>query len=189
MLIKLKKDILAKCKEFSEVCAETNKYYASRGQANLEKIKSDIFVGKLGEWASYELLKSKGYEVSAPDMEITRKKSHDADLSTHLIKFSVKTQSLGSVRKYGMSWLMEKNSLKKFKDHYVILCMQISDQEILVQNIVKFSDMLAVQGEPKLAYLTSKAAFYYEDIICDKLKEVVQSYETKQRDSGVKVNN
>lgn len=172
MLIKLDKSIIESCEAFAEACAVTNKYYASRGQSNLEKIKNDIKVGKMGEWAAYQLLIDKGYEVAKPDHEIYTgsRKSHSADLEGSGFKFSVKTQTLDSVRKYGMSWLMEKNSIPKFKEHFFILCLQISDNEILIQNLVPFADMTKNVGAPRLSYLNTKAAFYYNDIICEKLK-------------------
>jgi hypothetical protein len=173
MIIKLKPPVIEKCIKFSEECVETNKYYASRGQKNLEKIKNDILVGKLGEWAAYQLLKEQGIEVGEPDLAIYKggAKSHSADLEGSGHKFSVKTQTLKSVELYGMSWLMEKKALSKFEGHKVVLCLQLADDTILIQNIVKFEDMMAVQKEPKLTYLTSKAAFYYQDLLCDFIKK------------------
>lgn len=172
MIIKIDKEIVAQCTEFASACADTNKYYASRGQANLDKIRNDIFVGKLGEWACHKMLNDKGIEVAAPDMAIYKggRKSHSADLLNSTHHFSIKTQTLESVERYGMSWLMEKSSLPKFAGHKVILCLYLGDNKVLIQNIVPFEDMLAVQAEPRLSYLKTKCAFYYDDIICNKLK-------------------
>ena len=172
MLIVVKPEIVKLVEAFAAECVGTNKYYASRGQSNVEKITADITTGKLGEWAAYELLLSKFPDATKPDLEISRggKKSHSADLVAGGHSFSVKTQSLESVKKYGMSWLMEKNSLDKFTGHYVILCMEIEKNCILIQNVVQFSDMLACQAEPRLKHLKSKCAFYYNDMM---LKEIV----------------
>jgi hypothetical protein len=173
MIIKLKKNIVDKCHKFAEECVKTNSYYASRGQSNVEKITNDIFVGKLGEWAARIMLIDKGFDISEPDMEIygRGKKSHDADLSTPSINFSIKTQNLDSIDKYGMSWLMEKKSLSKFAGHQVILCIYLGENKVLIQNIIPFERMLAVQKEPRLAHLTTKCAFYYEDIICYEINK------------------
>jgi hypothetical protein len=167
MLIKIDQDIIDKCTKFAEECVGTNKYYASRGQANTSKITQDIITGKLGEFAAYELLKEKFEDTSLPDLEVYRggKKSHSADLVAGGHKFSVKTQSIESVKKYGMSWLLEKNSLDKFTGHHVILCMEIEKGLILIQNVVPFQCVLDVMSEPRLKHLKSKCAFYYNDVI------------------------
>jgi len=167
MLITINDKSLSDIKKFSEECVGTNKYYSSRGQSNVAKITSDIFTGKCGEFAAYQLLLSKFEDATPPDLEIYigRRKSHSADLTAGGFKFSVKTQSMDSIRKYGMSWLMEKTSLPKFDGHHVILCLELEPGIILIQNIVKFGAMLAVQAEPKLKHLKSKCAFYYDDIL------------------------
>jgi hypothetical protein len=172
MLIKINQETIEKCTKFAEECVGTNKYYASRGQSNRAKIVQDIITGKMGEFAAYELLSSKFREVSQPDLEIYHggRKSHSADITADGFLFSVKTQSLDSVKRYGLSWLMEKNSLSKFAGHYVILCLQIDDSTILVQNVVPFEAMLSVQAEPRLKHLKTKAAFYYDDIILGGVK-------------------
>lgn len=171
MLIKISSDIIEKCTIFAQECAQTNKYYASRGQANLDKIVQDIITGKLGEFAAYELLSSKFADATVPDLEIYKggRKSHSADITAGGHNFSVKTQSLESVKKYGMSWLMEKNSLDKFTGHHVILCMEIEKGYILIQNVVAFQNVLDIMSEPRLKHLKSKCAFYYNDLILNNL--------------------
>lgn len=171
MLIQLSQEIIDKCTKFAEECVDTNKYYASRGQANRAKIVQDIITGKLGEFAVHELLSSKFSDTTLPDLEIYRggRKSHSADITAGGHSFSVKTQSLDSIKRYGMSWLMEKTSLSKFEGHYMALCLQLEADLILIQNILPFEEMLAVQGEPRLKHLTTKSAFYYNDIILKKL--------------------
>jgi hypothetical protein len=165
MLIQLTNLQIVECQDFATQCVATNKYYASRGQHDIAKITRDILVGKLGEYATHEFLKTKYQEVSLPDITIHSRKSHDADIMADGLKFDVKTQTLDSVRRYGMSWLMEKSSLAKFAGHHVVMCLQLSDNEILIQNILPFEELLSVQAEPKLSYLKTKAAFYYSDIL------------------------
>lgn len=173
MLIKISPSIIEKCTTFAQECAQTNKYYASRGQANLDKIVQDIITGKLGEFAAYELLSSRFDDTTLPDLEIYRggRKSHSADITAGGHNFSVKTQSLESVKKYGMSWLMEKTSLPKFEGHQVIMALELERGSILIQNIVPFEQMLSVQGEPRLKHLKSKCAFYYDAILLNNLGE------------------
>jgi len=172
MLIELDQITIDKCMKFALECVGTNKYYASRGQSNVDKITNDIFVGKCGEFASYFLLKSKFKDVIEPDVEIYRggRKTHSADLEADGFKFSVKTQTLDSVKLYGMSWLMEKTAVPKFEGHHFILCLEVERGCILIQNVVEYNDIVSVLAEPRLKHLKSKCAFYYNDIILNKVK-------------------
>jgi len=162
------------CESFSIACSKTTSYYIARGQTNSNKRQLDAYYGKLGEWAAFSLLCERFEKVSPPSHEIFtgRNKSHSADLIADNISFSVKTQTLESAKKYGISWLMEKNSIAKFKDQYFILCLVLAPNLILVQNIMSFEEMCNVQDIPKLAHLTSKAAFYYNDLLLNKIKEL-----------------
>lgn len=172
MLIQLDQETIDKCQKFADECVGTNKYYASRGQSNTAKITNDIFVGKCGEFACYELLKSKFKEVLLPDIEIHRggKKSHSADIMADGHLFSVKTQTMASVKNYGMSWLMEKTAVPKFEGHHFILCLEIEKGLILIQNVVEYKDIVSILAEPRLKHLKSKCAFYYNDIILNKVR-------------------
>ena len=66
------------CSAFSNEVYQTNKdIYAQRNQNNESKVKNDIYIGKLAEFAVYNYLLSKGKIVSAPDIMIyeSKKKS------------------------------------------------------------------------------------------------------------------
>ncbi len=172
MLVSIPAEVVEKIEAFAADCVKTNRYYALRGQSHIPKITNDIIVGKMGEWAAYELLRTKYPEMEEPDLKIYvgGRKSHSPDLTAGDIHFSIKTQTLESVKKYGMSWLMEKNSVDKFVGHHVILCMQIEPTLILIQNIVTFESMMEVQSLPKLKHLKSKIAFYYNDMLLNTIK-------------------
>lgn len=170
MLIKLNEEIIKLCKDFAIESVKTHSYYAQRGQNNVEKIINDIFIGKLGEWASYNFLFKNKIITNKPDMRIYRTgKTHNSDLFNSNYKFSVKTQNLQSAEKFGQSFLKEKDSLDKFLDHKVIICLHINDSLILVQNIISFKTLLDIKSKPKLDKLITKYAFYYNDYLIKNL--------------------
>jgi len=73
--------------------------------------KEDIVSGAMAELAVYRVLKEKGVELGYPDFKIyeAKDKSYDADLTDGLHHFHVKGQTLESKKRYGPSWLMQRN--------------------------------------------------------------------------------
>lgn len=173
MLILLDTAEVEKCQAFAEAVASSTRYYEDRGQNNASKRIKDTVIGKMGELASYKALRSHIPGLTEPDFEIYagRKKSHSADLmADNGLKFSVKTQNMVSLEKYGCSWLMETKSIEKFKDDYFILCVYLGDNRVIIQSILHFDEFMTGKGAPKLAYLKTKSAFYYEDMLLSKIK-------------------
>lgn len=174
MLIIVKPEQIKQAEQFSTDCVPTTNY-AIRGQRNNTKIKNDIFVGKLGEWAVYNALKPHFPDLKEPDHNIYkgRKKSHGADLETEdgAYKFAIKTQSMDSLEKYGNSYLLEKDSVAKFKNQLFVVCIHLGEGRILINGLFTFAEFTENPGEPKLAWLRSKAAFYVEDILVSKIKQ------------------
>jgi len=99
------KNIITKCKIFSENVIKTTDYSDSN-QNDKQKEMLDHFIGKVGEFGAYLYLLSLGYKsISEPDITIyTNNKSWDEDLKCGDITFGVKTQS----------YSMAKNLSKKF---------------------------------------------------------------------------
>lgn len=172
-LIKLTKKDLKVCVDFAEECAPTNNY-GSRGQSNMEKRKQDISGGKKAEIAVHRFLTSKGYKVPDVDFNIYkgRQKRHGEDLNIEGVKVEIKSQTLDSVRKYGLSWLYESKADEALVDHILIMTLLISENEVLILNAKPFD--LVPKGKPKLAYLKTKSAIYYDDIIVDNLKAIIE---------------
>lgn len=109
-LIKIPTYWKKKCEKFAEEAIESSKnLYYYRGTKNLDKIKEDIYVGKMGEVGVY--LHLKGYGCSKPDFAIYkgRRKSFDADLFVNQIPTHVKSQTKESANRYGNSYLFQKS--------------------------------------------------------------------------------
>lgn len=88
------KNILDKCKSFSENVINTTDYSDSN-QNNKQKEINDHFVGKVGEFGAYLYLISLGYkDCLEPDCKIyTNNKSWNEDLKCKDVTFGVKSQS------------------------------------------------------------------------------------------------
>lgn len=169
-----------KCKSFSE--SVDTSFYARRSQFNEEKRKKDSFVGKLGEIAVYNYLKSKINNLNYPDLNIysAREKSWDFDLKGESVNLHVKTQDLEQGERYGVSWIFQygngKNSHydKEIFDKltpnqyvaFVSLCLH--EKYAIIRSIVNldFLHENKLFGLPKLDHLkkANKKAVYLKDI-------------------------
>jgi hypothetical protein len=102
--------------EIDQVTEFANKidtsYYANRSQFDNEKRKQDQIVGKLGEVATYNVLKAKYPTLSPVDFTIYSKKekSWDFDLKADGICVHVKSQNFIQSKKYGESWIFQKGN-------------------------------------------------------------------------------
>ena len=94
-LKKLTKYEKAQCKLFADHSAETHiDEYKRRGQEDIDKIKQDIYHGKIGEMMVYNYMISDGIkDVSPIDLNIYEhaKKSYDADFRVGAHNVHVKT--------------------------------------------------------------------------------------------------
>ena len=105
-------DLLNEISEYAKTHVESSKeFYAGRNQSH-DYIFRQILDGKISEFSAYYYLKAKGYSLRPPDLKHyeQHEKSHSADLiannKTHL---HVKSISLTSLERYGISFLVEKN--------------------------------------------------------------------------------
>ena len=85
--IKFTKEHIQKAEDFSK--AVNTSLYASRNQWDADKRKLDSKIGKLGELAVYETLKSTYSDLSEPDFAIysAKQKSWDYDLKAENINY------------------------------------------------------------------------------------------------------
>lgn len=168
-------EVISLCRKFAKDCVETNAdEYARRNQKNTAKIELDIFIGKIGEFAVYELLGLRTTSpVSKPDLQIygKYKKSHDYDLSTKSnIKYSVKTQRITDIMRYGKSVLFQKNYIDSIKNkkqgsHFLVYCIfdEVS-KKVEIHKILHFNEVLSMIDLPKIDRLkNNKYAIYLED--------------------------
>jgi hypothetical protein len=157
------------CKNFADRVVSTNlDEYSKRNQFNKEKIKHDIFIGKLAEWGVYFLyLERNRKNIDPPDMMIygKSKKSFDTDLSWGLFKLHIKAQDLDSANRYGDSWLFQiKDPLFDYANEYdiIIACSVGNNYEVSIKLEKPFKNLIF--SKPKLAKLVdNKKALYLRD--------------------------
>lgn len=155
-------DMYMKCKKFAEesVTSSADKY-ARRQQFDIEKIKKDIFNGKIGEQGTWNCLSEFYPKLSQPDFEIYSKyqKSWDADLKDPSgIKIAVKSQNIDSALAFGESWVFQIGDGKKDCDQEVF--KNVKDQDYVVFNSLnvpkRFGKIMAIV---KIKWLHEKNLF------------------------------
>lgn len=93
--------------KFARRCVKTVDY---KNQSP-DKVRKDIYIGKLGEEAVAIVLQTLGVDVVGPDYTIydSLDKSWDSDLYISDVGIAVKTQSIEMARKYELSWTFSVN--------------------------------------------------------------------------------
>ena len=178
-VVKINKNDRKKCEEFAHAQVETSiDHYRRRKQGNRDKIVEDIVTGKLGEIATYRLLRRNGIYCQQPDFEIynTRGKSFDADISWKGFRFHCKSQSADSAYKYGRSWILQwggrgkghTDKLFKNRDRYdnLVPC-GVYDTHVHVYGIIRVPLLfdLDLIKEPKVRWFAdTKRAIYFDDL-------------------------
>jgi len=172
ILYSLSEEDRIKCYDFAkEVVKTTN--YSDTNQNNINKIKFDHYISKLGEVAVYNILKRKFTTIEEPDFTIYNQygKSFDSDLYIDTIGYAVKSQSAGQGEKYGISWVFQNyprhDPILEKLDSWVFFCTIKSDEKTAriyppcqIKNIIF--------EEPKLDYLKGKKKVVYVDKIYKK---------------------
>jgi hypothetical protein len=157
-------------------------YYANRSQFDNEKRKQDQIVGKLGEVATYNVLKEKYPTLSPVDFTIYSKKekSWDFDLKADGICAHVKSQNLIQSKKYGESWIFQKgNGINRNYDKEIFdritanqyvsfVLVDLTKYEAEIKAIVELDflhkkDMFRLPVLEKLR-VANKMAVYFSDL-------------------------
>ena len=92
---------------FANQVVGTNRYYSDRGQSNKDTIIHQIFVGKVGEYAVRQWYVQKGFTCSEVDVTVTHKKTFEPDLRVDGHACHVKSQSMESAQRFGISWTFQ----------------------------------------------------------------------------------
>ena len=170
MIVNISKRVYNKCVKFADKRVKGSKsLYSYRGEKNLDKIREDIIIGTMGEWAVEAHLKSLGYDCSEPDMKIynKRRKSFDADLYVDDIEVHVKSQGLKSSKRYGNSWLLQKSDKivtnPKNNQIFAFTCVEHKERLVDILGYCWCQDMK--YGECKVPwYRDTKVAIYLQDV-------------------------
>lgn len=155
------------CALFSNEVFHTNKdMYASRNQTNEEKVKSDIYFGKMAEFAVYNYLLSIDRKCTAPDIMIyeAKQKSYDADLYVNE-SVPLHVKSCIDSPTYGNSWVFQPNdSLVNSPSENETIALVIMVQSSAFQAyITKAVDVIDLYRPPRKAELNKKV-LYEEDL-------------------------
>jgi len=166
--IKLDKEVIESCRVFANKRTEDSlKLYQFRGEHRRQKIFSDIFQGTLAEFAVQKAL-SEIAPMSAPDLTIydAKDKSYSKDLEFNGIHIHVKSQSIDSSKRYGISWVFQlRDSLLESSDPNAVLalCLIHGHLEVKVLGYLKAKD--ACFKDLKIRhYGKTKKAVYFEDV-------------------------
>jgi hypothetical protein len=156
------------CVDFSVNSVESSRvHYASRNQFDLNKIKNDIYLGKVAEYAVYNHYYQNFGKISKPDLKIYigKEKSYDADLKTK--KSLVHVKSFFSKSGYNPSWVFQKNDSlvhSPEKNNVIILC--IIDETGKGKGYVGDAIVLQEYYKPlRKESLSSKTAIYLKDLM------------------------
>lgn len=113
------KSLVVKAKDFAKKVSPTvgvpGKGYRDTHQLNLPKIEHDHFVSKLGEEAVRIVFEQLNRRVSGPDYRVYQgmQKSWDADLYIDGMGLAVKTQTVLSAKRFGLSWTFQAGAYRK----------------------------------------------------------------------------
>ena len=148
MIVKIDKRIVKRIEEFADKRIEGSKsLYAHRGEARVEKIRNDIIIGAMGEFAIKKVLKDMKLKCTDPDLKIYegRKKSFEADLFCEKKNIHVKSQSTFSAERYGYSWLCQRTDPlykdPQENDLFAFNCVDLEKREVTFLGFCKASDI------------------------------------------------
>lgn len=170
-LIKISSQDYQTCVKFSEDV--DTQFYETRKQLNDEKRKKDSLIGKLGEIGTFKALKDKLPNLTEPDFLIYKasEKSWDFDLKADGVNIHVKTQDVEQGKKYGESWVFQKQDKHIFKeysefDYVAFVSIDLKTRECFIRSILPVSLLheKSLFKQMKLFHLSSKCAIYYDDI-------------------------
>lgn len=142
--------------------------YKQRNQSNLSKIKNDIFLGKVAEYSIYNYYVSKGFKITAPDIQIyqAKNKSFDADLTIIDKNQNIHVKSHFIKSPFPPSWVFQKTDpLVTNPSPEDIIIMSIINVIGEGDAIIEYACNLKDKYKPLLKEsLQSKTAIYLKDL-------------------------
>jgi hypothetical protein len=158
---------IQKAKDFAEKVVRTTNYSDSH-QFDLNKIKDDHFISKIGEEAVRIIFEQLNRVVKGPDYAIyqEKQKSWDEDLYIDGVPLAVKTQKTTASARYGLSWTFQSSSYRKdpilTKPNAWVCFVECNDKnnfECTVYPPYQMQEIIL--REPKLDYLKGKKKVAY----------------------------
>ena len=135
--------------------------YAERKQTDVKKIISDIYIGKMAEFAVWNYLQQDGKDATFPDIVIysAKKKSYDADITSGDVKIHVKCCVAMGV--YPISWVFQPNdpvTINPSNKDFLALVSIEADNSFNAY-FVKAADVLQMYEAPKKVGLDKKVIY------------------------------
>lgn len=171
MIIEIPQNDIDKINIFVEKSINTHtNYYKKRNQNDIDKIKQDIYNGKLAEFGVYYFYKDR-INITYPDINIyqSSNKSFDSDfIINEKINLHVKSQHKNLSKRFGMSWSFQKeDSLTKNPEEndWVIFTLIADYNKVEIIKKMKGKELVDKYKEPQLDKLKGiKKVIYYDDI-------------------------
>ena len=113
-IVQLSMEAVSRAQAFAEAVTSTVDYRDSN-QTQLQKIRDDHFVSKLGEEAVRAVFEARNCKVDGPDYAIYqgKQKSWVADLKINSLDVAVKTQRRSAAKRYGVSWTFQDSPQRR----------------------------------------------------------------------------
>ena len=166
-LIKPSPQIMEACHKFAEQSAASSMdEYARRNQHSIDKIKLDIFRGKVAEFQVWQHLVDRARDVSAPDVAIYDKyhKTFDADLVCNGQNLHVKSHMRNP--RFPVSWVFQKrDKLTYAPSDNDWLCLVTLDADFSGTLYIRHAKEVTFEQPKKESLRASKVCVYERGLV------------------------
>ena len=167
-----------RCQDYAEAeLASVTTSRRQRGQRNVNRIKHQAAVGKMGELLACEYLRFFGHACTKPDFTIysNANKSWDSDLYVGKHKVAVKTQDDASAYRYGQSWVFQRGGhagrghtdpvIKDEESLCMFVMLDLTKKLCAVHGPYSMRDLIPLFKDPTVESLRyTKACLYWDDV-------------------------
>ena len=167
-VIHIPSEAVQRAAAFAEAVAATVNYRDSN-QTEIQKIRDDHFVSKLGEEAVRFVFEQRDCKIEGPDYTIYsgKQKSWAADLRINNLEVAVKTQRRSAANRYDLSWTFQDSPQRRdpildMPDAWVCLVVYEDlkeDYECMVYPLRKIKQLIF--EAPRLSRLVGKKQAVY----------------------------
>ena len=166
-LIKPSAEIMEICHKFAEQsAASSTDEYARRNQHSLDKIKLDIFRGKVAEFQVWQHLVNRAREVAQPDVAIYDRyhKTFDADLVCNGQNLHVKSHMRNA--NFPVSWVFQKRDKLTYapsEDDW--LCLVTLEADFTGELYIRHAKEVKFEQPKKESLRASKVCVYERSLV------------------------
>jgi hypothetical protein len=161
------RETIAICRKFAEQSASSSMdEYARRNQHSIDKIKLDIFRGKVAEFQVWQHLVDRARDVAAPDVAIYDKyhKTFDADLVCNGQDLHVKSHMRNP--NYPVSWVFQKRDKLTYAPSSTDwLCLVTLDDDLSGIMYIRQAKEVAFEQPKKESLRASKVCVYERGLV------------------------